>query len=145
MKLKLNLLIPILENTPSASKYSKAFLNLKNVFRLEERNNYTFEDPLVYEEFKQLEKKYNNFISNIPLVVIERYFNDKKEDVNKHAFLIYQENELSEIRIMELFKMLEDFYADCFQLASIIADLYNIEVKLNKHKSKESEESQEFF
>lgn len=143
MKLKLNLLLNILDNPPTANKYSKSFLNLKNVLDLEKRNNYIFKDPSVYSSFKNLKKKYDRFMSHIPLVVVERYFNDHKEDQNKFIYLEYQNHELSDLKIMELFNELEIFFEECFSLACLIADLYNFEVKFNE--SDESNNDNQFI
>lgn len=122
----------ILDSPPTMNKYSKSFLNLKNVLDLEKRNNYTFKDDSVYTKYNYLEKKYSNFLNKIPLVVIERYFNDHKEDHNKFIYLEYIEEELTDLKIMELYQKLELFFEDCFSLACLIADLYNFEVKFNE-------------
>lgn len=141
MKLKLNLLLNVLENPTNSNKYSKSFLNLKNVIDLEKRSEYKFNDKSVDTKYNLLEKKYDNFINDIPLIVVERYFNDNHETPNKHAYLEYNDNELSDIKIMEIYNTLELFFQDCFSLACLIADLYNFEVKFNEgeNKSKSSD------
>ena len=141
MKLKLNLLLNVLENPSSSNKYSKSFLNIKNVIDLEKRAEYSFNDNSVKNKFEELEKKYSNFLNGIPLVVIERYFNDNKDNPNKHAYLEYKNNELGEIKIMELYNLLELYFEECFSLACLIADLYNFEVKFNEGKSSENSEN----
>jgi hypothetical protein len=132
MKLKLNLLIPILENVSSSNRYSKAYLNLKNVISLENRADYKFKDQEVYTKFQNLEKKFNNFLCDIPLIVVEKYFNDNKEDHNKFIYLEYKDEELTDLKIMELYNELETYFQECFTLACLIADLYNFEVKFNE-------------
>lgn len=141
MKLKLNLLLNVLENPTSSNKYSKSYLNLKNVMDLEKRGEYKFNDTSVIDKFDKIEKSYLDFINKIPLNVVERYFNDNHENPNKHAYLEYNDNELSDIKIMEIYNKLELFFQDCFSLACLIADLYNFEVKFNEgeNKNKSSE------
>lgn len=145
MRLKLNLLIPILDNSSGINKYSRAFINLKNVLDLEDRAKYKFKDKNVYSKFKELEKKYNDFINKIPLIVIERYYNDNRENTKKFINFEYQENEISDIRIMELYNSLEIFYSDAFSLACLIADLYNFEVKFNETSGDEENSDSNFF
>ena len=143
MKLKNNLLIDILDNRVGANKYSKSFLNLKNVLDLEEKAKYKFKDKSVYTKFNKLKFKFYGFINGVPLVVVERYFNDNKENINKFVYLEFQDNEVSDLKIMELFNLLEEFYQECFSLACLIADLYNFEVKFNDNDS--SDEPNKMF
>lgn len=134
MKLKLNLLINILDNVATTNKYSKSFLNLKNVIDLEKRNNYVFSDDSVYTKFKKLEKQFNSFLDKIPLIIIEKYFADNHEKQNKHVYLEFKGNELSDYKVIELYQELENYFQECFSLACLIADLYNFEVKFNEGK-----------
>lgn len=138
MKLKGSLMASILDNYPTPNKYSRAYLNLRNVFDLESNSGFKFEKHMV-ESMKKIENKYNKFLNGIPLVVIERYYIDHKENYNKYIFLEYGELELSDIRIMDLFTELEKFYSMIFELTCKIADYYNLEVKLNSKGNNESE------
>jgi len=140
MKLKLNLLIPILDNQNTTQKYSKAYLNLKNVLDLEKRAKYTFKDKTIYSQFEKIESRFKNFINGVPLVVIERYFNDNKENTRKFIYLEYGEKEVTDLKIMELYNKLEEFFQDCFALACLIGDLYNFEVKFNNDSSNDDSE-----
>ena len=103
---------------------------------LEKRGDYIFNDTTVIDKFNKIEQTYLKFINGIPLNVVERYFNDNHEHPNKHAYLEYNENELSDIKIMEIYNKLELFFQDCFSLACLIADLYNFEVKFNEGDKK---------
>ena len=142
MRLKVNLLIDILNNVPTKNKYSKAFLNLKNVFELEEKEKFVFSKSII-EQFNELSKRYNSFLDNIPLIIIERYYNTKSDQLTSYVILEFNNNELnSDLQIMNLFQELELFFEECFNLAVQIASLYNIEVKLNKRGE---EETGEFF
>ena len=140
MKLKLNLLIPILDNQNSTQKYSRAYLNLKNVLELEKKAKYKFKDKSIYSDFEILEKQFNDFISGVPLVVIERYFNDNKENTNKYIYLEYEDSEVNDLKIMELFNKLEEFYQKCFTLACSIGNLYNFEIKYNSDDDNDNSE-----
>jgi len=137
MKLKLNLLIPILENQPSTNKYSKAFLNLKNTFELEMENGYEFPKNML-DKFDKLEKKYLDFNNTIPLIVVEKYYQVNSQDLDSYIFLEYRGKEFQDnTKIIELFSELEEYFNNCFKLACQIVDLYNLEVKLNdKHENK---------
>lgn len=141
MKLKINLLVPILENTNTPNKYSKAYLSLNNVFQIEDRHNYKF-DVLIMEQYQRLTYKYGDFINKIPLTVIEKYYNVHQAELNKHCFIMYGEHELADLTVIEIYTKLEDFFNSCFSLACRIADLYNLEVKLNNPNNNDK---QEFF
>lgn len=132
MKLKSSLLFTILENPQSPNRYSKVFTSLENVFKLEKEES----DSVITDEFKKrfnkIKKQYNNFHKNIPLIVVERYFMNHRDTMNKFVYLEYQNNEMTDLKISELFFDLEQFFNEVFQLACELANYYNLEIKLNK-------------
>lgn len=132
MKLKSSLLYMILENSFASNRYSRAYLNLKNVIALEESEKHKFTKN-VYDQFEELTKKFNDFNNEIPLIVIERYYQDYKDKPNKYCNLLFGKNqkELLDLQIMDLYLLLEDFFQECFQLACVIASMYNLEIKIN--------------
>lgn len=128
----------ILSNPQADNRYSKSFLNLKNVFELEEKEDgFNFPKEIIVS-YNYLLKKYNSFLSNIPLIVIERYFAENKENMNKFVYLEFEDSELTDIKISELFYKLEGFFNKIFDLACVIANYYNLEVKLNSKEETES-------
>jgi len=121
----------VLENSIASNRYTKAFLNVENVMALEEKDK-AFQFPQnVLDSFKELKKKYDSFLAGIPLIIIERYYFEHAQDMNKYVYLEYDDNELDELKIIELYSILEDFHNKVFELACEIADLYNLEIKLN--------------
>lgn len=124
----------ILDNSNVANKYSKAYLNLKNVIELEKKENAKF-DKSIIDSFNELSKKYNSFINKVPLRVVETYFRKYAEDLEYYVYLEYEGNEVSDFKIIDIYIKLEDFFSECFELACMIADFYNLEIKLNKDKS----------
>lgn len=131
MKLKSSLLFQVLDNHYSTNRYSKAYINLKNVIELETQEKHKLSKSIL-ENFGELTKQYDSFTKGIPLIIIERYYNDHKEKLNKYCNLRYKTYELSEVQIMDLFIQLEDYFNLCFSLAVQIASLYNLEIKINK-------------
>lgn len=131
MKLKSSLLYQVLDNHFSINRYSKAYINLKNVIDLETQEKHKLSKSIL-NNFEELTKQYKNFTKGIPLIIIERYYNDHKEKLNKYCHLTYKKSELSEIQIMDLFIQLEEYFNLCFSLAVQIASLYNLEIKINK-------------
>lgn len=130
MQLKLSLLGLILENSNTTNKYSKAYLNLKNVFDLENKEDFEFTKDFI-KKFKELSLKYDSFINNIPLEVIEKYYNLHIDNLEKYIYIEYRGFELEEYKTIDLGIELEDFYKQIFSLACEIANYYNLEVKLN--------------
>ena len=137
MKLKLTLLSLILQNDPVPNKYSRSYLNLKNVMELEQNSDFKFHQEIL-DKYKIISDKYQNFLCNIPLIVIEQYYINNKENPNKFVFLEYKEKELTDLKVIEVFEYLENYFEDVFQLACLIADMYNLEVKMNKSQSSAS-------
>ncbi|MHA1381177.1 MAG: hypothetical protein ACTSRG_22645 [Candidatus Helarchaeota archaeon] len=140
-KLILNLLIPILNNDPHPQKYSRAYLNLKNVMDLEREDEQIKGKKILSEsigkDFKDIEYLYKSFLGDVPLIILEKYYLQYKDELNKHVHLRYKDSELSEIQIVEVFEKFEEYFNKCFSVACKIADLYNIEVKLNENKAQE--------
>ena len=132
MKLKSSLLFTILENPESPNRYSKAFLSMKNVFKLEEEETDSIITTELKTKFSKIKKQYNDFHKNIPLIVVERYFMNHIATMNKFVYLEYQGNEMTDLKISELFFELEQFFNKIFQLACELANYYNLEIKLNK-------------
>jgi len=146
MKLKASLLYEILNNNfPETSKYSKSFLNIKNVIMLENNLKISEIKPETRKKFIELEKKYNLFYLNIPLVIIEKYYN---KNINHHpAHIIYFEvpkNDNEEIEfelsVMEVHILLENFFQEVFEIACILADDYNLEIKFKKEYSNDEQQ-----
>lgn len=135
MKLKVGLLSLILDNINTPNKYTKAYLNLKNVFELESKEtDFKFTKEQI-EKFNELEKSYNSFINGIPLKVVERYYIQHYEDLQKHCYLEFEDNELSDLKIIDLFYKLENYYEEIFEFACNIANYYNLEIKFTSQTS----------
>ncbi|MHA1381434.1 MAG: hypothetical protein ACTSRG_23955 [Candidatus Helarchaeota archaeon] len=149
MRLKYNLLIPILNNDSHPQKYSRAYMNLKNVLELEHEEEQQKGKKILSKEiedqFKFLETKYKNFLNKIPLIVIEKYFLLHKDELNKYVSLRYKELELSDLQVVELFEKFEEYFNKCFNIACRIADLYNIEIKLNENKESQKNNNNNYF
>lgn len=137
MKLKSSLLYMILENPKTHNRYSKCFLNLKNVLMLEQEENFQFSEDIL-EKFDELEKKYNEFLRGIPLEVCELYLFDNIEDKNKYITILYQDLNTT-IKVIELYIMLENFFKEVYSLTCLVANLYNLEVKINNSSNSNEE------
>jgi len=136
MKLKLGLLGLIIDNVTTHNKYTKAFLNLKTVFELEQNENFKFSKEFKLK-FEGLKRQYLNFDNDIPLQVIEKYYFLNFENLNKYVYVEYNGNELSDTKIIDLYLKLENYFNEVFALACEIADYYNLEVKLKSDNQKQ--------
>lgn len=133
MKLKQGLLFQILDCPNIPNKYTKSYLNLKNVFELEKSDNFTFDDELI-KKFSDITIEFNSFLNKIPLKVIETYFKTNAEKLDDYIYLEYKGNEVSDMKNIDLFMELEMFFDKLFSLACEIANFYNIEIKLKNNK-----------
>jgi len=131
MRLKESLLFEILKNSSTDNKFSKAFLNLKNVVELEKQESFKIPKN-IGETYLKLEKEFLNFFEKIPLNVVEKYYNVHKQDLNKFVFLSYKGVELNrEIQVIEIYNLLESYFEDVFKCAVQLASAYNLEIKFN--------------
>lgn len=135
LRLKENLLVEILGNSNTPTKYSKGLLNLKTIFELEQKEKFKIPKAIILL-FEKLVLKEDNFINNIPLILIERSFILKSSNLNSYINLQYKEFELTK-NSGEVFILLEDFYKEMFLIAGLMASFYNLEIKINVDKNHE--------
>lgn len=128
IKLKENLLSEIFAPN-QIDKYSKSVLNLKTLIELEQKEEFELPKELL-NRIKEILKKEDNFLNNIPLKIVEYYFNLKISNINSFINIIYKNYELS-IKTNELLIILEDYYNQIFLVSSMLANYYNLEIKIN--------------
>lgn len=127
LELKKNLFIEIF-NPNLKDKYSKSLLNLKTIIDLEKSENFKI-PQFIEEKLKIIFNKENNFINDIPLSIIEYYFNKKIDNLNSYVNIQYKDFELN-IKANELYLLLEKYYSDIFLVSSQLAIYYNLEIKI---------------
>lgn len=142
--LKKNLLIDILAyDNATPLKYSKCLLNLKTIFEIEKQESFKYPDYF-YKIFNELREKEKNFINNIPLLIVEKYFYAKNQNLNGFVSISYLiPNEKGEniehnlnMSSNDLYLILEDYFSKIFMLASLMANYYNLEIKVNDTATK---------
>lgn len=130
LRLKENLIIDTLHPRNEYEKYSKSILNLKTLKHLEE-NEPDFEfSKNILDLFKELEEKENNFYMGVPLKIFERYYFSKTGGLNTFINFEYNEKTIN-VKTSVIFLELEELYQKIFLLGSLIANYYNIEIKIN--------------
>lgn len=128
----------ILDNPNTPNKYSKTYLNLKSVVELENKDGKKL-TPQQEKLFQSIEKRYNNFVNGIPLIMIERSYARKRMSDSDQTYVNTFYNDCEDSRpITEVFSDLEQFFADVFKLACELANDYNIEVAINKQASEQN-------
>jgi len=131
MKLKNSLLLDIITSQEIPNKYSKGFLNLLTIFKLEEQEGFKLPDYII-NKFKKLEQKFISFYNNIPLRVIEKYYIKYMLDYNKYVYIEYNGFEIDNLKVIDIYLLLEQFFDDLYLIASLIASYYSLEIKINK-------------
>jgi hypothetical protein len=131
-KIKINLLVDIL-NPQEPDKYSKSILNLKTIFALEQEDKFVFPKSII-ERFSKILEKEKNFKNGIHLLIIEQYYYKKREKLQGYISINLDNVRKLNMPVAELYIELENFYQEMFLLASIIANLYNIEIKINNRQ-----------
>lgn len=132
LRIKTNFCIDILNPTTNFNKYSKSLLNIKTLIELEKKEGFELPKEII-ENYNKIIKKEYNFINNIPLNIIEHYFYKKINNLNSYINIEFKENEVN-IKTNEIFILLENFYNEIFLLASLIANYYNLEIKINNKR-----------
>ena len=134
MKLKQSLLYMIINNALITKRYSQAYHNIRMVVELEEK-----EDKRLIEMFKkeltELDKLYKDFKNGIPLEVIEAYYITHSANLNEFLYIEFQDKELYDIKVIDLYMDLENFYNKCYVIAVRIANYYNLEIKVNRKET----------
>jgi hypothetical protein len=105
-----------------------------------ERDEEQFNIPKDIEKrFKELQDKFENFKDGIPLDVVERYYIDNASNLQRFVFLNYDGKELSDMFIIELYRELEKFHREIFDIAVRLANYYALELKVNYDGAESSE------
>lgn len=139
MKLKSSLLLTIIEHDLGPQKYTSAYNRLKNVLQLE-RDEEQFKIPEDIEKrFEDLQQRFDDFKDGIPLDVVERYYIDNASNLQRFVFLAYDGKELSDMYIIELYRELEKFHREVFDIAVRLANYYALELKVNYDGSESSD------
>jgi len=116
------------------NKYSMAYNNLSAVIELERNDNKDKLPDTLFKEFetiKQITNNLSNETKNIPFLILEQYYFRNYRDLNREIYIEWK-NVAFEMKIKELFLLLEKFFNKIYMLAVKIADYYNLELKLKK-------------
>ena len=131
--LRLNLLSNIIGITGvNPFKYSTAFNSLNAVIELEKKETKNKLPESIFKEFEDIKNRENNLnddLKGIPLLILEQYFVRNSNNLDKYIYIQY--NTINkELRVIELYLVLERYFEKMFILASKIADYYNLEIKI---------------
>ena len=132
IRLKENLLLDILNPRSELNKYTKGILNLTTLYKIELSEKFKFSEEIT-NLYLELLNKSDSFINSIPLSIVEKYFYQKVNNMNSYISIQFQGLELS-IPTNELYILLENYYNNLFLCGSLIANYYNIEIKINNTK-----------
>lgn len=124
----------IIASNDQYKKYSKCFMNMKNIFVLEGSQ---IKDENIIEHYKDLLRLFNDFHDGVPLRIMEENFYRYITDFKKIYVPYHNAKQRKEISIEELYLKLEEFYDRVFFIAVSIADKYSYEIPFKKGKSEE--------
>lgn len=135
LRLRQNLLIDVI-NPVEINKYSKSLLNLKTLFYIEQKEGFQFPKNIL-EIYNEILEKEDNFLNEIPLLIIEKQYYRKASNINGYVSIYMSNQRELNLEVAELFILLEAYYSKMFLLASLVANYYSIEVKINDKKKDE--------
>jgi len=123
------------------NKYSQGLNNLRAVIELEKDE---VKDKLpedIFREFENIKAKSFNLSSDlkgVPLLIIEQYYLRNHRDLSAEIYIEWKDLSL-DMKIKELYLILEEFYYLIYILAVKISDYYQLEFKLKKSRDSSSE------
>lgn len=121
-----------------AHKYTKSYRNLINLASLEEKASGTKFMSKFSKRILELEKEQENFHNGVPLAIFEQYFFRNNDNVEKYVYIEYKGMDKGEIKVIEMFEILEKFFDKIFAVAMEIADYYSYEIKFENKYSQTS-------
>lgn len=118
-------------------KYTNSYNILKGIITLEEKEKgKTKLSDDYFNRFKELEstlKDLDERISGFSLRVVEEYFFRNRNRLDKYIYMCQGEIESnSDLKVIDLFEILEDFFLKVYLMALEIGDMYALEIKLKK-------------
>jgi len=136
MNLRLTLLGEIISNNGVIqNKYSNAYNSLLAVIELEYNDEKDKLPQKLFDEFEEIKQITCNLspeTKDVPFIILEQYYFRNFNDLNREIYIEWRTNAF-EMKIKELFLLLEDFFHKIYMLAVKIADFYNLEFKLKKN------------
>lgn len=124
----------IIASNDQYKKYSKCFMNIKNIFVLEGSQ---IKDKNILEHYEDLLRLFNDFHDGVPLRIMEENFYRYITDFKKIYVPYHDNKQRKEISIEQLYLQLEEFYDRVFFIAVSIADKYSYEIPFKKGKNEE--------
>ena len=137
--LRVHLLSNILSSEYNFNKYSISLNNVSAVISLEKEET---KNPLpnsLFKEYDEILSLSNNLLSSdkkVPLLILEQYYSRNSANLNKELYIEYN-NSNFEVKVSELYVLLEEFFMKIYILAVKISDYYNLEIKLKTNKDEE--------
>lgn len=126
----------ISSNNILQNKYSKALDNLSAVILLERDETKDKLPKSLFNDFEEIKSKCNNLTAltkNVPLLILEQYYVRNFRDLSREIYVEWNDDAF-EIKIKELYLILEKYFYEMYIMAIRIADFYNLEFKLKKGK-----------
>ena len=132
-----------------AHKYSSNYNTLKAIIELEKKEKEQDMLPKsFFDRFDDIKKMTTNLdpkIKGFPMLIVQEYFIRNSANLDKYIYMTYGKDleSASELKVMELYEILEDFFFKIYLLAVQISDFYKLEIKLKKDNTKLNNE--DFF
>lgn len=126
-------------------KYTTCYNTLSSVIDLEKKEEQAKLPKEIFEKFNHLKELSNNLepkLKGIPLLIIEQYFLRNSNKLEKYLYINYKDIEVVDMKVSDLYIVLENFFYEIYNLAVEISDYYSLDVKL---KSTDSAGSNEIF
>lgn len=136
-KLRLSLLSNILGGRGVyENKYTLGYNSLKAVIELELKEKKDRLPKHIFDRFNNIQENLSNVnekLVGVPIIILEQYFLRNTKSLNRYVYIMHEDIEI-EIKVIEIYTILENWYFHLFLIASEIADYYNLEIKLKKEK-----------
>lgn len=117
----------------------KAVINLEKEEKAKDKLNKKYFDK--FTEISELKDNLSDDLKGLPLAVTEQYFFRKSKNLNAYIYIQYKDIQITNLRAIEIYQLLEDFFQQIYLLAVQIADHYSLDIKMKPTQSTSEEET----
>lgn len=140
-RLRIELLSKIVSQSEGVfqNKYSGAYNVISSIVYLEKKEKESNQrlGEEIFKKFDEIENLSNNLnkdLKDVPLLIVEQYFLRNVATFEKFLVINYDERDIVDLKVYDLYLLLENFYKKIYMLAVEISDYYTFEFKLKETK-----------
>lgn len=134
MKISQGLLTNILNNGDSnpPNKYTNSYYAIENIININKKKL----SKEILLKFDDIKKQFYSLF-DVGVMVLERYYYRDNQKLNKYIVISINDDNIRDIKIIDIYIMLEKFFSKIYSLACLISDKYSFEDFIKNDDDKE--------